>query len=185
MSTNTRKRVLELEYPAETWVVHDIRELVSRFIHSARLSGDDLEGLKVAISEAASNAICHGSPLGPENRVRLRCELDENQIVFEIFDQGGGFRPREIALPQFEEYKPSGRGLFLMRELMDEVAFTPDGDGTRVRLVKLLPRRPAAGSGAHVNGANGNGKSHGNGGSGDRYYAQARQSISATTSSAS
>lgn len=139
MSVVTESRVFEADYPAEPQVVHQVRERVDDFVRSTGLSMDDLDALKVALSEAFSNAVCHGSPLGPRNRIHLRCETDGRRLVVQITDEGGGFLPTRISLPELEEWKTSGRGLFIMQELMDAVDFEVVPGGTRVRLVKLLP----------------------------------------------
>lgn len=138
MSVPPGSRVFESDYPAEPQVVHQVRERVEDFVCPCGLSADELDALKVALSEAFSNAVCHGSPLGPRNRVHLRCETDGKRLVVQITDEGGGFLPTRIALPEFEEWKTSGRGLFIMQELMDAVDFEVVPGGTRVRLVKHL-----------------------------------------------
>lgn len=138
MSVPPGSRVFEADYPAEPQVVHQVRERVDDFVRPCGLAADELDALKVALSEAFSNAVCHGSPLGPRNRVHLRCEADGQRLVVQITDEGGGFLPTRIALPEFEEWKTSGRGLFIMQELMDAVEFEVVPGGTRVRLVKYL-----------------------------------------------
>jgi serine/threonine-protein kinase RsbW len=139
MSVPPGSRIFEADYPAEPQVVHQVRERVDDFVRPYGLCADELDALKVALSEAFSNAVCHGSPLGPRNRVHLRCEADGKRLVVQITDEGGGFLPTRIALPEFEEWKTSGRGLFIMQELMDAVEFEVVPGGTRVRLVKYLP----------------------------------------------
>jgi len=139
MSVAPGSRIFEADYPAEPQVVHQVRERVEDFVCTCGLSADELDALKVALSEAFSNAVCHGSPLGPRNRVHLRCEADGQRLVVQVTDEGGGFLPTRIALPEFEEWKTSGRGLYIMQELMDAVDFEMVPGGTRVRLVKILP----------------------------------------------
>jgi len=132
--------VLELDFPAEPQVVQAVRERVTLFVRGCGLDADELDALKVALSEAFSNAVCHGSPLGPRNRVHLRCETDGRQLTVQITDEGGGFIPTSVGLPAMDEWKTSGRGLFLMQELMDGVQFEQVVSGTRVRLIKNLDR---------------------------------------------
>jgi serine/threonine-protein kinase RsbW len=141
MSVVTSNRVYEADFPAEPQVVHVVRERVDEFARPLGLSEDELDAFRVALSEAFSNAVCHGSPLGPRNRVHLRCEADSSQLSVQITDEGGGFVPTRIALPDFEEWKTSGRGLFLMFELVDQVEFELVPGGTRVKLIKRLPPR--------------------------------------------
>lgn len=133
------EEVFEATYSADPRLVHEVRELIQRLIRGRVQNADELEEVKVAVSEAFSNAVCHGSPRGAQNRIGVRCRLTDEELVVEITDQGGGFQPDEIALPDFDEWKPSGRGLFLISALMDDVGFEPTADGTRVWMVKRLP----------------------------------------------
>lgn len=137
MSVKSR-RELELHIPAEPRVVQNVREQFEEFIRPLHLTADEVDSLKVALSEACSNAVCHGSPRGRRNQVHLRFAFDDDQLSIEIIDEGKGFCPSQIALPEYEEWKPSGRGLFLMQALMDNVEFEPCRSGTRVRLTKYL-----------------------------------------------
>lgn len=139
MSVLPGHRVYEADFPAEPQVVHLVRERVDEFARPLGLTEDEMDAFRVALSEAFSNAVCHGSPLGPRNRVHLRCEADGSRLSVQITDEGGGFVPTRIALPDFDEWKTSGRGLFLMHELVDQVDFELVPGGTRVRLVKYLP----------------------------------------------
>jgi serine/threonine-protein kinase RsbW len=138
MSADRPGRVVELDVPAEPQVVHDLRERFEEFVRPYNLSDEERQGIKVALSEACSNAVCHGSPRGNWNRVHVRYAVEDQRLILEIGDEGRGFRPHNIALPEFEEWKPSGRGLFLMQALMDEVHFERTHAGTRVRLIKNL-----------------------------------------------
>ncbi|MBE0447217.1 MAG: ATP-binding protein [Actinobacteria bacterium] len=101
---------------------------------------DDAEiyQMKVAVSEAAANAIEHGSPLGEKNRVHLTIECNPDRISIEVVDEGV-FKAR---LP-VTDGRPShrGRGIFIMTALMDEVSITEGQEGTSVRLVKLKDKR--------------------------------------------
>ena len=139
MSVFSAHRIFEADFPAEPQVVHVVRERVDEFARPLGLTEDEMDAFRVALSEAFSNAVCHGSPLGPRNRVHLRCEVDGSRLSVQITDEGGGFLPTRIALPDFDEWKTSGRGLFLMHELVDQVDFELVPGGTRVRLVKYLP----------------------------------------------
>jgi len=138
MSEAQPNRYLELDVPAEPQVVQDLRRRFDEFVQGCRMTDDEREGVKVALSEACSNAVCHGSPRGNWNRLRVRFQVEGDLLSLEISDQGRGFYPNEIALPDFEEWKPSGRGLFLMQALVDEVEFERTAVGTVVRLRKRL-----------------------------------------------
>ena len=136
--TDQRKRVMQLDLKAEKHVIHDVRERFQDFIAPCNLDHDDVEWIKVAVSEACTNAVCHGSPNGALDEIHVRCEVDCETLSVEVCDEGGAFRPSVIKLPDFDEWKPSGRGLVIMVSVMDDVVFEPTDTGTCVRMVKYL-----------------------------------------------
>ena len=144
MAKGIEERELELDCSAEPRVAHDVRRKFEEFIRPYRVPVDDVEAIKVALSEACSNAVCHGSPDGALNHVRVHLGIQWDRLEILVDDEGHSYRPREIGLPRQEEYKPSGRGLFLMQALMDEVSFESAPRGTRVRMVKQLPAHSGA-----------------------------------------
>lgn len=96
--------------------------------------------LRLAVSEAAANAIRAQDSLGISDRVTIRCNLAENFIEVEVADRGPGFEPERVSdLPPVEAPErldhESGLGLALMRQLADETTIESGPDGTAVRLV--------------------------------------------------
>lgn len=98
------------------------------------------EHMTLAIREAAANAIKHGNKQDPEKIAEVTFEIGDESIVIRIQDQGEGFDPDGLPDPLAPEniLKGTGRGIFLMRQLMDEVRFRFEG-GAQVTLRKLLP----------------------------------------------
>jgi anti-sigma regulatory factor (Ser/Thr protein kinase) len=89
--------------------------------------------VKLAISEAVTNAIQHGSR-SPDDPVFISVSEEAGALVFEVADTGR-FVPRVTRRGDLPE---SGRGLEFMRLMMDEVDVQPGSNGTRLRLVKRL-----------------------------------------------
>jgi anti-sigma regulatory factor (Ser/Thr protein kinase) len=89
--------------------------------------------VKLALSEAVTNAIQHGSS-SPDARIVIRATGEPGALVFEVIDTGR-FVPR---VTRHGDMPESGRGLEFMRLMMDEVDLQPGTDGTRLRLVKRL-----------------------------------------------
>lgn len=85
--------------------------------------------LMLAVSEAATNAIVHGNKLDASKTVEINAYQDGAKLVVITKDEGKGFDPDEIPNPLAEEnlMKPSGRGVFLMEEYADEVAYSEGG----------------------------------------------------------
>lgn len=104
--------------------------------------------LRVSLTEALSNAMLYGNGPDPEKRVRIAVVVREWEIEARITDQGVGFNPRRIPDPTAPDNleKSRGRGLFLMRELMDEVYFNEQGNEVTL-ILRLEPDGKAHGGG--------------------------------------
>ena len=92
-----------------------------------------LHDVKLAMSEAVTNAIQHGSR-SPDDPVRIMATEESGALVFEVLDTGT-FVPRVVRRGDLPE---SGRGLEFMRVLMDEVDLRPSRRGTLLRMAKRL-----------------------------------------------
>ncbi|MEQ9309987.1 MAG: ATP-binding protein [Balneolaceae bacterium] len=94
--------------------------------------------LMLTVSEAATNGIVHGNQLDPSKKVVVIAESDGKMLTFTSKDEGAGFKPQEVPDPLAEEnlLKPSGRGVFLMKEYAEKVEYQ-DGGTTLVLGFKL------------------------------------------------
>jgi serine/threonine-protein kinase RsbW len=99
-----------------------------------KVSESEKHNLLVAASEAVNNAISHGNRNDPEKNVTLDVEYKDKVIVISVEDEGGGFNPDSIPDPLLPEnlLKPSGRGIHIIRSLMDRVDFEFTSRGTKV-----------------------------------------------------
>lgn len=97
--------------------------------------------MSVAIRESVTNAVRHGNKLDTDKRVIIRFEVDDKAFSVSVEDEGQGFDPGDIPDPLAEEnlLRASGRGIFFMKNFMDEVTydFGPNR-GTRVTMVKRV-----------------------------------------------
>jgi serine/threonine-protein kinase RsbW len=85
---------------------------------------------RVGVTEALANAMIYGNGRDPGKRVRVAVALDPSRVTVEVRDEGEGFDPRRVPDPTLPEYRErsGGRGLFLLRKLMDEVRFNECGN---------------------------------------------------------
>jgi serine/threonine-protein kinase RsbW len=94
--------------------------------------------VRVALSEALSNAILYGNGENRDKGVRVRATIDERALVIEIVDEGEGFDLTACTSdPTLEEnlVREDGRGLYLMQQLMDRVErFQRGGNVVRLTL---------------------------------------------------
>jgi anti-sigma regulatory factor (Ser/Thr protein kinase) len=110
-----------------------LNRAVRHVLRLARRCGcltDHRTDLEIALREALANAIIHGNALKRGKRVFLRCYASpRTAMMIVVRDEGQGFDPREVPDPRGADrlHLDRGRGLFLMRELMDYVEFRKGG----------------------------------------------------------
>jgi sigma-B regulation protein RsbU (phosphoserine phosphatase) len=92
--------------------------------------------LRIALSEALSNAIQYGNEGDRDKKVRVRASVDAWRIKVQITDEGKGFDHRDVPDPRSEDAieAPGGRGLFLLRQLADDVTFNEPGNACTITL---------------------------------------------------
>jgi serine/threonine-protein kinase RsbW len=139
--------VVELEIPARPEYLSLARLVVAAAASIEPTFRDErIEDLRVAVSEATTNAIESHAALDGEERIIIRCNLDDERIEVWIVDQGAGFDPDAVEeLPDITDPErletEGGFGLPLMRVLTDEAEIRSSGDGTAVKLVVHQKRR--------------------------------------------
>jgi serine/threonine-protein kinase RsbW len=91
---------------------------------------------RVGLTEALSNAMINGNEEDPRKRVRLEVFLEDDRIMVRVTDEGEGFDPGDVPDPTSPKnlLKSGGRGLFLMRQLMDEVHYNERGNSVTMVL---------------------------------------------------
>ena len=101
-------------------------------------SDEECSDIGMALRESVNNAIIHGNSRNGHKKVRVRFLGAKGQITVVVRDQGPGFDPTTVPDPTAPEnlLRPCGRGIFLMRHFMDDVAFRFRGPGTEVKLVR-------------------------------------------------
>jgi serine/threonine-protein kinase RsbW len=114
--------------------------LAERFAAEAGFQGVEVANIGLAVHEAVTNAVLHGSGNDPTRNVELIFALGPSALEVAVRDQGQGFDPSRIPDPRSPEnlLKPAGRGIFVMRALMDEVRFRNLQPGTEVSLLKRV-----------------------------------------------
>lgn len=120
-----------LTVPAELSRLPDVRAFADDAARAYGFSEMVAFQIKAAASEAAANAIEHGSA-GPHDEIALEAAEEDGGFVLYVRDTGA-FRPRVSARGQLPE---RGRGLQFLGQMMDEVDVRPGRAGTEVRMLK-------------------------------------------------
>jgi serine/threonine-protein kinase RsbW len=131
-------RVLEVEIPNDVQYIEGVVEKVQRECALMHYGARQLMlNLAVALTEALSNAILRGNNDDPAKHVHITARVDPARLVVEVQDEGTGFDIEECTLdPTTPDNvdREDGRGLFLMRKLMDRVERFDHARGNVVRL---------------------------------------------------
>jgi serine/threonine-protein kinase RsbW len=136
-----------LEIPARPEYLVLARQVVAAAAAvEPRFHDERIDDLRIAVSEATTNAIEAHADLAVVDRILIRCNLDDERIEVEVLDRAGGFDPRAVvAAPDPEAVDrlqhERGLGLPLMKTLADETEICTTDHGTAVRLVVYRPGR--------------------------------------------
>ena len=91
---------------------------------------------QIAVSEALVNAIVHGNKESSDKKVQVKITENDNSLNIEIIDEGEGFNPETLPDPTDQEnlLKESGRGIFIIKSLVDYYSLLNTGGGMRIEL---------------------------------------------------
>jgi len=134
-------RTVKLRIGARREFLDSVHMLSEHLIDSVGFAPDDSYWMVTAVREAVTNAVIHGNKEQPGTAVDVSFELFPDGIRITVADQGDGFDPASLPDPVSKEHlmDASGRGVFLMNQLMDEVSYSfPEGGGTTLVMMKKL-----------------------------------------------
>lgn len=147
MSALEPKVCLEIGSRAEN--VELVQIAVKASLQQLRLDEETSQSIGTAVREAVANAIQHGNTMDPDKHVHVECCVDGCEVVIRVRDHGQGFDPERVPDPLDPEnlMRPNGRGIFFMKQFMDDIqySFEPDG-GTLVTMRKRVTLPPPAAS---------------------------------------
>ena len=107
-----------------------IRDRILGLLESNNYSERDVFCVRLALEEALINAVKHGNRLDPQKTVRIGCSVCTRLARIEIEDGGTGFCPADVPDPTQNGNleRPGGRGVLLMRSMMNSVEFSERGN---------------------------------------------------------
>jgi serine/threonine-protein kinase RsbW len=136
-------RGFAVEIPSRLEELGRIERLAAKVARVYCLSQNELDNLAIAVTEAVGNAIIHGNRRDPSKRVRIAFRVDAEFLRIDVQDEGTGFDPGTLSDPLLPEnlMKESGRGIFILKSLMDRVDFRFTPAGTVVEMALRLKNR--------------------------------------------
>lgn len=120
---------ISIEIPSLTENIRIVESFIDNAKDKYELTDDVYGNIMIAVIESVNNAILHGNQTDKQKNVRLSAQLLEGEITFSISDEGSGFDFKNLPDPTAPEnvQKVGGRGIFLMKNLADEIQFKDDG----------------------------------------------------------
>lgn len=120
---------IQIQVPSLPENIRIVESFIDNIKDKYDLNDDIYGNVMIAVIESVNNAIHHGNQKNKNKNVLLKLSLDQNSITFHIADEGNGFDYKHLPDPTAAENldKPGGRGIFLMRNLCDEVVFLNNG----------------------------------------------------------
>lgn len=127
---------MNMVIPADPAAIPRVTDGVQQLLRTKQWPEEEIAKVELALQEALANAVRHGCKGDPAQKIQCVLTCDANQeVVIVVRDPGPGFDPAAIPDPLAGDnvFKSSGRGVFLINQLMDEVAFRDGGREVQMR----------------------------------------------------
>ena len=137
--SSPKKRTSDtLTIPSNMRSMPEVVAEVERVVEEAGFDEESSDFLAIAVTEGVNNAILHGNRQDVSKKVEIRFIQESDKLTISITDEGGGFNPDNCKDPTNPENisKNSGRGIYILKKLMDEVNISNTSRGTTLTLVK-------------------------------------------------
>lgn len=120
---------IQIQIPSLPENIRIVESFIDNVKEKYQLDDDIYGNIMIAVTESVNNAILHGNLSDNTKNVHLKLSLNQSLIKFIVKDEGKGFDFKNLDDPTLPENldKPGGRGIFLMKNLCDEVLFKDNG----------------------------------------------------------
>jgi serine/threonine-protein kinase RsbW len=129
-----------LTVPSDPRMLSIVRSFVEAVCHARQVDWSTIHAVVLATGEAVTNIVRHAHRDRLDRPFQVQCEVDSQTVVVTLVDEGEPFDLNLVPRLDPSELRIGGRGVFLMRTLMDEVSCQTLGScGNRLRLLKRWP----------------------------------------------
>jgi serine/threonine-protein kinase RsbW len=132
--------IIQEDIPSRLNVIPGFTLSLKEKLAHLSLKEEEIFNIQLCLEEALVNAIKHGNKLNPDLSVQVTVEAKDDSVIITVIDQGKGFDSKNIPDPTDTDnlQKLSGRGIFLIKKLMDKVEFFDCGRG--IKMIKSLKK---------------------------------------------
>ena len=137
---------LECFLPSEVTVISPFVDKLMPLLRSCGCVPEGVSDVEIALREALANAIIHGNHEDRRKHVHVNCRCEPDEVSIAVKDEGKGFDVNNVPNPTTPENIGSahGRGIHVMKALMDEVRFDEGGVVVHMRKSAGKARKPRA-----------------------------------------
>jgi len=127
-----------ISFPSDVEYLEKIEKTSAKIAAAAGFDESTVDDISIALTELVNNAIHHGNKNDINKKVTVSFKVDEKKLSISISDQGAGFSPSAINDPIHPDnlMADNGRGIYLVRALMDDVDYKINETGTDVIISK-------------------------------------------------
>ena len=134
---------IDIRVPNKTRYLRLIGRIGENMARALERYGGDREELayhiNLVLTESIANAMLHANEEDPEKEVHISISIHCGNLNIKVFDQGAGFDMDALAASGINELDEHGRGIFIIRSLMDQVSYRRLEDGNVLEMIKFLP----------------------------------------------
>ena len=125
-----------IRFPSIRSNIKEVESFLLKICEEKFIGQEEVDRIMIAVTEAVNNAMIHGNGLNPSKSVELLCECNNEQMEFVVRDEGDGFEPDTVPDPRMDSnlLKEGGRGVLIIRCMMDAVEFRRHKMGMELRL---------------------------------------------------
>ena len=130
----------QIKIPPNHKFLADVDNFLESILREYKTEDSVIADIAISVSELVNNAVTHGQNANNGNPVIVEINHKNNIIKVSVTDNGGGFNPDELDDPLADEnlLKEVGRGLFIVRSLMDTVDIQTTEQGTTISITKTI-----------------------------------------------
>jgi len=129
-----------ISIPSNQEFLSDVDMFIEGILRGYGADESIIADIAISVSELVNNAIAHGNAQNDSKKVIVEIGKNTDVVTISVIDEGVGFNPNTLADPLAEEnlLKEVGRGIFIVKSLMDSVDIKPSPHGTKIIMTKSI-----------------------------------------------
>ncbi len=130
----------ERTFKSDPELLPEIENYITGIINSLNISEKIKNSIALVVAEAAANSILHGNKSDSSKNINVRFKISKKQICLSFTDEGAGFKPEDVPDPTMPTniLKGGGRGIHIMKNLVDDIEYKFSDKGTELILTFKL-----------------------------------------------